>query len=126
MLLDGTMAFDEALRPQLVALARRKRSRRAGGQTGLPCRWNPWEVRDPSSHEFFTEPGAWEFIAAKLESGCTVEVIQLKRPPGRTGYVLLIPMPSGRDLYVKLQLGSGVVLGRSFHISTKQDDDDEG
>lgn len=120
------MVFDEALRPQLIALARRKRSRRSGGETGLPCRWKPWSVRDPSSGEIFTEAGAWEFVAAHLESGCAVKVMKLKRPPGRTGYVLSFPMPSGPPLYMKLQLGAGVVLGRSFHISIYEDDDDEG
>ena len=47
-----------------------------------------------------------------------MEVIELNKPRGRLGYVMLIDL--GRDvprLYVKLQLGAGVVIGRSFHYS---------
>ena len=45
----------------------------------------------------------------------------LDRPPGKTGYVLKIDLNPGRpQLYVKLELGSGVVIGRSFHESERK------
>jgi hypothetical protein len=44
--------------------------------------------------------------------------VLLDNPPGRTGYVLKIALfGAPRLIYVKLQLGSGNVIGRSFHYS---------
>ena len=66
----------------------------------------------------FTDSTAWEFIAARLEAGEEVEVIPLRQPSGAKGYVMKIDL--GADvpvLYVKLQLGSGRIFGRSFHYS---------
>ena len=66
----------------------------------------------------FTSGGAWEFIATKLEEGHSVEVVELQKPPGKKGYVMKIDLdPGDQPLYVKLQLGSGKVIGRSFHYS---------
>lgn len=54
----------------------------------------------------------------QLENGHPVEVIQLDRPPGRSGYVMHVSLGPGQSpLYVKLQLGAGIVIGRSFHYS---------
>lgn len=70
---------------------------------------------------YFDDPAAWELIASKLESGHEVESIVLDQPPGGKGYVMKIDLHPGRPrLYVKLQLGSGVVIGRSFHKSERE------
>ena len=79
-------------------------------------------MRDPkgllSTH--FTDASAWEFIAAKVESGENIEVVRLHKPKGATGYVMRIDLgPDVPALYVKLQLGSGRVIGRSFHYSER-------
>ncbi len=47
-----------------------------------------------------------------------IEKIDLTHPKGNVGYVMKIRLvPDEPDLYVKLELGSGVVFGRSFHYS---------
>jgi hypothetical protein len=75
---------------------------------------------DPrGSGEAFTDAGAWEFVVMLLESGHPTEVVELKQPPGRKGYVMKVDGAAGQPkIYIKLQLGSGRVLGRSFHEST--------
>lgn len=84
-----------------------------------PTHWAPTEVRSPSSGEAFTPDGAWAFIAELLEGGCEIEEITLEQPPGRKGYVVLTKGCEGEEIYIKLQLGSGQVIGRSFHISRR-------
>ena len=85
-----------------------------------PTDWRPTEVRNPDGllDAHFTDSTAWELIAARLEVGAEVEVIELRQPPGAKGYVM--KMELGTDvpkLYVKLQLGAGKIIGRSFHYS---------
>lgn len=66
----------------------------------------------------FTNAGAWELIAAKLESGHDVEAVALRKPAGATGYVMKIEIdPAAPLLYVKVELRAGRILGRSFHYS---------
>lgn len=68
--------------------------------------------------DFFTDASAWEFIASQLEAGHEVEEVTLEHPPGKKGYVMRIEIEAGAPrLYVKLELGSGAVFGRSFHYS---------
>ena len=87
-----------------------------------PTDWRPGQVRNPNGRldTHFTDPTAWELIASKLEEGHAVETIQLEKPPGATGYVMKIDIEPGQPLlYVKLQLGSGKIIGRSFHYSER-------
>ena len=78
---------------------------------------NPNGVLD----RYFTEPAAWEFIADKLAQMHPVEVLNLDEPAGAKGYVMKINMGKNTpQLYVKLQLGSGEIIGRSFHYSKHQ------
>ena len=70
----------------------------------------------------FTDAAAWELIASRLEDGHPVEVVELRKPAGATGYVMKIDVEPGQPLlYVKLQLGSGRIIGRSFHYSKHGD-----
>ena len=81
-------------------------------------------MRNPSGvlDTHFTDAAAWELIASKLEEGHPVDTIELRNPPGRTGYVMKVDVEPGQpQLYVKLQLGSGKVIGRSFHYSDRED-----
>lgn len=78
-------------------------------------------MRDPRSptKELFTEDGAWSFVADAIESGVDIQQIELQLPPGKKAYVMLLPgCEANQWIYVKLQLRSNDVLGRSFHIST--------
>ncbi len=74
---------------------------------------------DPAqAGQVFTEEGAWQFVVMLLESGHPVEEITLAMPPGKKGYVLKYPRIGLPDIYIKLQIVSGAVRGRSFHDST--------
>ncbi len=66
----------------------------------------------------FTESEAWNFIADRLEEGHPIEVIDMLDKPGTYGFVMQV-LRSGfeRPLYIKVQLRSGVIIGRSFHWS---------
>lgn len=87
----------------------------------MPTKWHPYEVVDPRSGMVFTEPGAWEYICEHLIANCPIWPVVLDHPAGRTGYQLDLPSTSGAPLiYVKLQFGSGLVFGRSFHYTRKE------
>ena len=112
--------IDDGTRHHLVTLARRKSARVTAFTYAQPTDWRPGQVRNPDGllDTQFTDASAWELIASKIESGYPLETIQLEKPPGATGYVMRIDLePSQPQLYVKLQLGSGKIIGRSFHYS---------
>lgn len=114
------MSIDKSIRHHLAVLARRPRARQTEFSVERPTKWQPQQVRNPEGglDVPFTDAGAWELIASKLESGHDVEVIPLRSPPGATAYVMKIRLDSASPvLYVKVQLGSGRILGRSFHYS---------
>lgn len=110
------MSIDSSIRKQLILLARRPKSRIINH--GLPIDWKPGEVINPDG-EFdrcFTNASAWELIANLLEADCEVEIVKLKVPPDKTGYVIKTRIEQN-ELYIKFQLGAGKILGRSFHYS---------
>lgn len=101
-------------RHQLITLCRRTRAR----QLGWPRDWRPNQVVDPRTGSPFTEAGAWEYVAELLENEHALEEMTLDQPRGARAVVLLVQQPPGfPPLYVKLQLGAGIVIGRSFHYS---------
>ena len=104
-------------------LARRPQARESRFSSTRPTEWQPQQVRDPAGAfgATFTNSGAWDLIASKIESGHDVEVVKLRKPVGATGYVMKIDLNPGRPLlYVKFQLRRGVVIGRSFHESDRK------
>ena len=112
--------LDKGIRRELAVLARRRQARVTEFRLNRPTDWRPGQVRNPTGvlDTHFTDAAAWELIASKLERGHAVEIIELHHPPGRTGYVMMIDIEPGQpQLYVKLQLGSGKIIGRSFHYS---------
>lgn len=114
------IALDKAIRNDLVKLARRSRARITEFTQARPNDWRPGQVRNPKGalDGYFTDASAWEFIANKLESGHPVEIVELRKPPDAKGYVMKINLGSeSSQLYIKLQLGSGKIIGRSFHYS---------
>lgn len=112
--------INEETRRQLIVLARRRTARSSTFSPSRPTDWRPNQVRNPDGvlDKYFTDSTAWELIAARLEDGEEVEVIELKQPKGSKGYVMRIDLGSEfPELYVKLQLRPGKILGRSFHYT---------
>lgn len=108
----------ERIRGELVRLCASRRTRRTEFTRERPTNWRPQQVVDPETEQPFTDEGAWAYIAAILEQGHEIEQIFLKKPLGKSGYVLkIMDKKSGKTIYVKLQIGSGFVYGRSFHYS---------
>jgi hypothetical protein len=102
----------EQARHQLVLLLRRgaysvEFTRR------MPTDWRPQQVINPVDGQPFTPRAAWHFVLDALERSEPLKQIELRAPAGKRGYVMVID-----GIYIKLQLGSGKVIGRSFHYST--------
>lgn len=117
------MSLSPSIRHQMVVLARRKRARVTEFSPDRPTDWRPGQVRNPDGilDTHFTDAAAWELIASKLKDGHPVEIVEMEKPPGAAGYVMKIDIEPGQPLlYVKLQLGSGKIIGRSFHYSERQ------
>jgi len=109
------------VRHQLALLARRSQCRITEFTRDRPTEWRPTEVINPESSMPYTDAGAWDLIATKLEEGHPLTEVELRRPPGKKGYEMIIELPSNcAPVYVKLQLGAGKVIGRSFHLSIKE------
>ena len=114
------VSIDDSIRHQLTVLARRKDARITEFSRSRPTEWRPGEVHNPEGMlaTHYTDASAWELIASRLESGEKVEVIELRKPPGAKGFVMKIDLGTNVPvLYVKLQLGAGKIIGRSFHYS---------
>lgn len=111
------MPIEGEIRKQLALLCRRGPCRFVA--RNYPCDWHPTMVDNLQSGMPYTDATAWEAIAVALEDPSTeVTAVPLRIPAGRTGFELLIPQGGGRPpIYVKLQLGAGRVLARSFHYS---------
>ena len=89
-------------------------SRRTARSTGDRRMWKTWG-RVPTH---FDEDTAWTLIADRIEQGEPIEIVRLRQPEGVKGYVMKIDLePDTPRLYVKLELGSRKVIGRSFHYS---------
>lgn len=111
-------ATDDEVRKLLIRYANFSRTRIVPYSSEMPCDWRPQQTVDPRSGEVFTDAGAWEFIVECMANGHDIKTIELRKPPGKRGYVMKIPGEGGRPaIYVKLQLGSNRVFGRSFHYS---------
>lgn len=114
------MSIDPSIRKQLIMLARRFTAWRTDWKQSRPTDWRPDSVRNPNSvvEPNFTDESAWELIADQLEAGCEVKTIELRQPRGKIGYVMEIDFEQNQPIiYIKIQLGSGVIFGRSFHYS---------
>lgn len=101
---------------QLISNCRNTRER----SVSRPSDWGPNRIRNPEANgDYFTEAGAWEFIAAKLEAGHPFEEISLNTPPGAPAMVMKVQLDTGVPLlYIKIQVGvRNKPIGRSFHYS---------
>lgn len=112
-------------RRELARRASSRRSRRIGFTPARPTKWNPGAVRSPIDGQPFTLDGSWNFIADAINGGGVIEVIFLRKPPGKRAFVMLLDGVAGVRIYVKLEFLSDIVLGRSFHESVPGGDEDE-
>lgn len=98
-----------------------RRTRLTAFSREMPTDWRPTSLRNPERpDEYFTDDSAWEFIAKHLREGRPIEAIVLEQPAGKVGYVLKVPgCPPVGVIYIKLQLGADLVIGRSFHQSVR-------
>lgn len=115
--------LDPATRHQLIVLSRRSKSRIVEFSPERLADWRPNDVINPDGvlDRYLTDAAAWEFIADKLEQMHPVEVLNLEKPAGAKGYVMKIDLDENTPLlYVKLQLGAGKIIERSFHYSKRQ------
>jgi hypothetical protein len=109
----------ESVRHQFISLLQNRRFR-LPKFSEMPYDWRPEQVLNPADGQPFTRRGAWHFIQEQLENRCAIEAVILDAPPGKTAYTMLLDVGGDKpDLYVKVQLGSGFVIGRSFHYSTR-------
>ena len=114
-----------AERTELARRASSRKTRRVHFTPRRPCRWNPTSLCAPDSGEPFTPDSAWTFIVANIHSGAAVEVVVLRKPPGKRAFVMLLEGARGESIYIKLEILSDVVLGRSFHLSDPARNEDE-
>lgn len=105
------------IRRLLTQRAQSRRTRTTVFTAARPTHWAPQEVTCPTSGEPFTPEGAWAFVVEKLAGGEPIDTVELEKPPGATGYVMICDGTGGQKIYIKLQLGSDQVIGRSFHLS---------
>ena len=112
----------ENVRLQLISLGSRRRTRTSVFTRQRPTDWRPSQVLDPHGDgQCFTDDGAWRYICDQLEEGHEFREVILNKPPGKSAYVMIFVLADDQPpLYVKLELGSGKVLGRSFHYSEER------
>lgn len=114
------MSIENSIRQQLIKLARKPKAQVVMHTRSSPTDWRPESVRKPEGdfETHYTSESAWELIATLLEAGCEVTTVNLRKPAGKKAYVIKIDLGENeRDLYVKVQLGAGKIIGRSFHYS---------
>ncbi len=114
---DEIERIERVRKTVLTLLSKGRRS--ADFTQSAPTRWEPTKVKDfrpERFFEYFSNENCWEFIEDKLKEGCEIKEMKLDKPPGATGYVMLIEHGSGVPIiYIKLQIGKKEVIGRSFH-----------
>jgi hypothetical protein len=109
------VVVSDDIRRQLASLGVSRKTRTTVFTAARPTDWNPTATLHPATGEPFTPDGAWEFVCGLISQGVEIETMVLDKPPGRTGYVIKCDGHGGETIYIKLQLGSGQVIGRSFH-----------
>lgn len=109
------------LRKAICRLASSRRTRVVPRSKEMPCDWRPTQITNPVTNTPYTEEGAWALIVERVEAGEPIEAIRLEQPPDKIGYVMNFKIAEGRpNLYVKVQLSSSSIVGRSFHPSERK------
>lgn len=108
----------DVIRGELIRLCRYRKTRKVVFTKEAPSDWQPASVVHPDFGGYFTDAGAWEYVANLLESGHMIKEVTLSNPPGEVAYEMSANLgPNHPNLYVKIQIKSGCVFGRSFHYS---------
>lgn len=108
------------LRQEIARRARSRQLRRFDFCRDEPVVWKPTEVVNPESGICFTDTTAWHFIADRVEEGCDMYEVELRKPSGALAYELhLSGAPGCPPIYIKFRLVQNEIRGRSFHNSTK-------
>jgi hypothetical protein len=109
------------IRLELIRRARDKKRRSFEFCAEEPVVWKPTEVLNPECNIPFTDISAWHFVADRLEEGCAVAIVILRKPPDKIGYEMRLPGSLGQpQIYVKVRLHGNRIIGRSFHNSTRE------
>ncbi|MEM6301293.1 MAG: hypothetical protein AAF749_06095 [Pseudomonadota bacterium] len=83
-----------------------------------PTHWSPYEVICPETGQVFTAFSCWSFVRQLLVDAHPMTVVRLDVPPGAKGFVMKVLGAEGcPEIYIKLQIGQGLLVGRSFHNS---------
>ena len=85
-----------------------------------PTNWRPSSVTNPNPDVNipFTNTTCWYFIEQLLHNKHPIKEITLDKPPGKKGYMMLFETESEpSDIYIKLEIANGQLIGRSFHYS---------
>lgn len=112
-----------AIRGWFAVRCRDPGRRTDGRKMGMAHRWQPSTVRHPELHGYFTDAGAWDFIADCLEAG---EALQHLPPtsdfPDYAVYMVHLPIHGERRIYMKLatRRDLDMVIGVSFHYSNEE------
>ena len=108
-----------SIRRQLIKRAERRKAWVVNFTPESPIKWKPYSTIDPRTGECFTESSAKEFVTETLrDEKIPLTEIVLGKPPGKRGYEIIVETEFG-PIYIKLQLGSGRIIGRSFHYSDR-------
>ena len=105
-----------ALRREMANMCASKRTRSEAFSTAQPTEWRPTDAIDPTTKAPCTSSAAWSLVEQYVRGNGPIIPVLLKKPPGRTGYTFHLRDGDGNRIYVKLQIGSGKVFGRSFHL----------
>jgi hypothetical protein len=85
-----------SIRRDLARLCRSRKTRTTEFSSRQPTQWQPWKMVHPETTAIFTEDVAWQFPADLLAAGESLKDVSLKKPPGKKGYVMEIPVKGRR------------------------------
>lgn len=124
MLLPHMMESDKerAIRAWFVLACRNPARRTDGRRLGIAHRWEPFTVRHPELPFYFTESGAWDFIADCIEAGEDLRHIPPSDDfPDYAVFMVHMPIYGDRRIYIKVARRPALdrVIGVSFHYSTE-------
>lgn len=83
----------------------------------VPNRWWPMTVRDPDTQMYFTDDGAWHFIADLLIAGAPAKCIPPSEKFPDFAYYLVEAIDGSTPIYMKIALNQQArkIIGLSFH-----------
>ena len=105
-------------RKELARLARQPTLREIPFGTEFPTKWWFGKVIDPRTGKIFTQAGAWDFVAETAEDRkIKITEREQERPTGCKAYQWVVDTAHGKKIFIKVILGNGKILVRSFHSS---------